>query len=317
MPRTAQIIKKAVTTPNLPSLTLVNDCPRAMSTDVAAYFGKQHQHIMRQIRNVLDNCDKNWGQSNFGLTSYTDEQGRPQPCYSMTKDGFTLLAMGFTGLKAMQFKISYIEAFNRMEAELTAWGRASLAQTRALHSTVEDRRPLNKLIKMWGNLAHISHINVWRQIKTHFKVDHAEHLTANQVKEACALLQDRIDKLGPPRERPTLPPPRPKSFLGLPGTQTIKIPDLEKLEQEAQAIVTAACALHDMLDPFMEVHRQFTESLLSATIGNNEAKSLFKSVDMFGIYVNTLAGVGSRTIYIVNHVIAGYELVAALQKGQA
>ena len=57
---------------------------------------------------------KSLGVSNFRQSSYFNLQGKEQPCYEMTKDGFTLLAMGFTGKKAIEFKINYINAFNQM-----------------------------------------------------------------------------------------------------------------------------------------------------------------------------------------------------------
>ncbi len=101
------------------------------SVRVAEVFGKQHSHVIRAINNIIgdlrDNEDlgqpqngetfKN-GQSNFGLSSYFDKQGKQQKQYIMNRDGFTLLAMGFTGSKALKFKLQYIQAFNEMEAKL-------------------------------------------------------------------------------------------------------------------------------------------------------------------------------------------------------
>lgn len=101
---------------NPPVIALVDNQPRTFSTDVSAYFRKRHNDVMRQVRNLLKYCPHEWGLRNFALSSYINEQGKKQPCYSMTKDGFTLLAMGFTGPKALQFKLAYIEAFNRMAA---------------------------------------------------------------------------------------------------------------------------------------------------------------------------------------------------------
>lgn len=80
---------------------------------VAEYFGKQHKHVMRDIRNLEEN-----GVPNFGLGSYVDTQNQERPMFTMDRDGFTLLAMGFTGGKALTFKLAYIEAFNVMEKEL-------------------------------------------------------------------------------------------------------------------------------------------------------------------------------------------------------
>ena len=84
------------------------------SLQVAEYFGKKHQHVMEKVRALLAEIPSDWGVSNFRQSSYFNLQGKEQPCYEMTKDGFTLLAMGFTGKKAMEFKIDYINAFNEM-----------------------------------------------------------------------------------------------------------------------------------------------------------------------------------------------------------
>lgn len=86
----------------------------ANSRDVASYFGKQHGHIIRGIEKLIAE-----GVSKFGETPYVEPQnGQTYKTYNMDRDGFTLLAMGFTGKKALQFKIKYINQFNAMEAEL-------------------------------------------------------------------------------------------------------------------------------------------------------------------------------------------------------
>ncbi len=86
------------------------------SLDVAETFGKEHKHVLRDIREL--DCTGNFRQSNFGPTSFRDVQGRKQPMYIMTRDGFTLLVMGYTGELAMKFKEAYIKQFNSMEAAL-------------------------------------------------------------------------------------------------------------------------------------------------------------------------------------------------------
>lgn len=87
------------------------------SRDVAEKFGKLHKHILRDIQNL--ECSTSFTESNFGPSEYTDSTGRKLPEVLMTRDGFTFLAMGFTGAKAAQFKEAYIAEFNRMEAALT------------------------------------------------------------------------------------------------------------------------------------------------------------------------------------------------------
>ena len=87
------------------------------SRDIARVFEKNHQHVMRDIRNIIEN-DAQWGASNFGQSSYMNEQGKSQPEYLISRDGFTLLVMVYTGEKAMRFKKAYIAAFNEMERRL-------------------------------------------------------------------------------------------------------------------------------------------------------------------------------------------------------
>lgn len=90
--------------------------PMAKSTDIAAYFGKQHKDVLRSIAD-LERLGEFW-RRNFAPRDYVDVRGKTQPMVEMTKDGFVFLAMGYAGEKADQFKIAYINEFNRMEAAL-------------------------------------------------------------------------------------------------------------------------------------------------------------------------------------------------------
>lgn len=86
------------------------------SLDVAETFGKEHKHVLRDIREI--ECSEDFRQSNFEQSSYINSQNKKQPMYYLTRDGFTLLAMGYTGEKAMRFKEGYIKQFNAMEKAL-------------------------------------------------------------------------------------------------------------------------------------------------------------------------------------------------------
>ena len=102
-----------------PVVTIADDggVPTTTSFQVAEYFGKEHYNVCRDIRNLLSNCPGEWGILNFEYTPYVHQQnGKTYPSYKLTKDGFALLAMGFTGPKALAWKIRYIEAFNAMES---------------------------------------------------------------------------------------------------------------------------------------------------------------------------------------------------------
>ena len=82
------------------------------SQTVAKVFGKNHSKVLRDIREL--GCSEEFSRANFGLVKTKDKKGEYRPSYEITKDGFTLLVMGYTGDKAMQFKEAYIKAFNDM-----------------------------------------------------------------------------------------------------------------------------------------------------------------------------------------------------------
>jgi anti-repressor protein len=86
------------------------------SRDVARVFEKPHNDVLKSIRAL--GCSEAFAQGNFSQSSYINEQNREMPEVLMTRDGFTILAMGYTGEKAMAFKVAYIKAFNAMEDEI-------------------------------------------------------------------------------------------------------------------------------------------------------------------------------------------------------
>lgn len=92
-----------------------NDQLLVTSLQVAKDFSKEHKSVLRSIENlVAQNCaTKNL----FYETDY-ENRGKKYPMYLMTRDGFTLLAMGFTGKDALEWKMKYIQAFNEMERKL-------------------------------------------------------------------------------------------------------------------------------------------------------------------------------------------------------
>ena len=116
--------------------------PFCSSLQVADAFEKLHKNVLRDIealsgqqKFVETECNQlkiepvgdtpsksgqidvlaDFFKNNFKRTKYTDKKGEKRPMYLMTKDGFTLLTMGFTGEKAMRFKIEFIKRFNEME----------------------------------------------------------------------------------------------------------------------------------------------------------------------------------------------------------
>lgn len=94
------------------------DIARVDSLYVAEFFEKNHKEILRDIRNIAapnSGLSKEFAERNFALGSYKDKQNKKRPCYYLTRDGFTILVMGYTGKKALRFKELYIRRFNEME----------------------------------------------------------------------------------------------------------------------------------------------------------------------------------------------------------
>ena len=99
-------------------IEVVNGKPSVTSLQIAEHFGKEHFHVMRDIRAILEADEDGFGASNFGLSSYLTEQNKEMPMYVMSKDGFVLLVMGYNGPEAMRMKKTYIARFNEMEEQL-------------------------------------------------------------------------------------------------------------------------------------------------------------------------------------------------------
>lgn len=96
------------------------------SLKVAEFFNKRHTEVLRTIQNL--ECSPEFRQRNFASAEYLDKQGKPRPMIEMTKDGFTFIAMGFTGKEAAKFKEDYINAFNEMHDFLNSEQLSLIAQ---------------------------------------------------------------------------------------------------------------------------------------------------------------------------------------------
>ncbi|KSI83990.1 Rha family transcriptional regulator [Pseudomonas aeruginosa] len=95
------------------SVKIIGGKPTTTSLDVAKHFRKRHDNVLRDIKNL--ECPEDFALLNFEECSRTGANNRPEPYVRMTRDGFTLLCMGFTGKEAMHWKVAYINAFNKME----------------------------------------------------------------------------------------------------------------------------------------------------------------------------------------------------------
>ena len=128
--------------PTRPSVKLVDGHATTTSTALAQFFGKRHDHVLRDIARLIAEAPPEFNAPNFGAGEYADTNNQKRPMYTITRDGFVLLAMGFTGKAALAWKIKYIEAFNKLEQRATA--RAVTLATRkfAAEQAAERRKAL-------------------------------------------------------------------------------------------------------------------------------------------------------------------------------
>lgn len=114
------------------------------SLQVAESFGKQHKDVLESIDGLLIGVAENSAYSNspmFHEGTYEHPQNKQQyRMFYMNRDGFTLLVMGFTGQKAIQFKLAYIQAFNEMERQLKQPTTAELIAMMAQQGVEQERR---------------------------------------------------------------------------------------------------------------------------------------------------------------------------------
>lgn len=113
----------------------------ATSLDVAKVFDKNHRDILAKIAELPQD---DFTERNFPLSEYKDNSGKTNKMHNLTRDGFSMLVMGFTGTKAYQWKIQFIDAFNKMEEHIKAQPKFTLPTTfsealRLLADTAEEK----------------------------------------------------------------------------------------------------------------------------------------------------------------------------------
>lgn len=116
------------------------------SVQVAENFGKDHRHVTRDIENLTA---QNWAVKNLFIEStYINERGREYKSYEITRDGFSLLVMGFTGKAALEWKLKYIEAFNAMEQKLKSGAAPDKAKALEVKEMNAKVRMSNMFLKL-------------------------------------------------------------------------------------------------------------------------------------------------------------------------
>ena len=127
-------------------LSTQNGEPVVSSRQIAESFGKEHKHVLDAVKNLV--AENSATKSMFHLSSF-ENRGKKYPMYLMNRDGFSLLAMGFTGKEAVQWKLKYIAAFNAMEKQLATQHKEQQAVQDAniqdaVDRVIEARKELDK-----------------------------------------------------------------------------------------------------------------------------------------------------------------------------
>lgn len=184
---------------NNPVVTIVNNQAVTTSLAVAKYFGKRHKDVLRAIQNLDISAD--WLGRNFALkqniVSISNGATRTSPYYEMTRDGFVILAMGFTGKEAMQFKIKYIDTFNAMDAYIkgqTQKGQLPMFPNAQLDAPLSrgQKDYLNALVGQWAIYASMGVSAVaWHKVHVHFGVKSINEYKASQFLEIKEWIQER------------------------------------------------------------------------------------------------------------------------------
>lgn len=117
-------------------LSTQNGEPVASSRQIAESFGKEHKNVIQSIENLA--AENSAAKSMFHETTF-ENRGKQYPMYMMNRDGFTLLAMGFTGKAALEWKLKYIAAFNAMEKKLATPQMPKLSKELQALFLLDDR----------------------------------------------------------------------------------------------------------------------------------------------------------------------------------
>jgi Rha family phage regulatory protein len=148
---------------------------------IAEKFDKPHSDVLKTVRTVVDDCPAQFGEGNFSLTSYYDNQGKQRPMYELTEKAFALVAMGFNGERFMAWKIAFLEEFERRGRELHA---RETALTQAARVELLKANPLWKAIARYKGLG-LNQVEIAR-LTGHGKEAIRKH---TRRMEACGVLQ--------------------------------------------------------------------------------------------------------------------------------
>jgi Rha family phage regulatory protein len=174
-----------------PVINVVSGQMTVSSLDVARHFEKRHDNVLQAIENLKNDCPEEFHLLNFQEMLYEQEIGsgavRQFPACELTRDGFSLLVMGFTGKQAMAWKIRYIEAFNAMEKALIG--------KKAVNPGACDPQEINALVGLARTLAYFDqqrpHV-IMHDVCDFCGVASVEDITKKDIGRAFKYIKQRL-----------------------------------------------------------------------------------------------------------------------------
>ncbi len=188
---------------NANAFTVIEGRPVTSSIKVAEYFGKQHKDVLESIRKLVGLKPEFERERNFSLTQEIKKLGatmRKIPFYWMDRKGFSILAMGFTGAKALDFKCAFYDEFERMEAQLRAQKQIESGDT----ITNAQQVAIQQAVARRAKKTAVYYQTIYRAIKVRYQIPRYTELKQSQF-EDCLRFIETVDLSVPeaPASEPT------------------------------------------------------------------------------------------------------------------
>jgi Rha family phage regulatory protein len=167
---------------------------KTTSLKIAEAFEKRHADVLRSIEKITSHASDIFTQRNFALSEYIDESGKSNKLYNLTRDGFIMVVMSFTGEKAMAIKEAYINAFNAMAEKLfpTRYGLLELPEPPTI-TNAQAGQLFNTVNSIAGDDNKIR-ASIWSRFQKHFELNSYKVLPADRFDEAVEYLEQRRDE---------------------------------------------------------------------------------------------------------------------------
>ena len=169
---------------------------KTTSLIVAEKFGKSHTHVLRDIEKIMTQVSDIFNKTNFGLIEVDVKVGfgtRKDKGYELTKDGFIMVVMSYTGAKAFAIKESYINAFNFMVEKLRP-KRNALVELPPAYLTPAMKRHINRQVAFLAKTQVGTDYGVLgKSIQEKFNVNKREFILASKYPEAKALQGELVE----------------------------------------------------------------------------------------------------------------------------